>query len=802
MEKILTYKDCAKNWNEALPIGNGFMGAMCFGGPVVDRFQLNNDSLWSSGFRNRINPDAKEKMEELRKLIYDGKISEAEYLASEAYCAIPDYQAHYEMLGDLYLIPDSPVKLRASELWKHRVPEMSAECSEYERALDLFSGIHRVNYRMNFGGETGESKLISREAFVSYDYRVLAIKNTGAGARIILERDSDIAYRRPDEKTVLFFGKIGSDGVKYAAAVRVSKGLIKITGKTLFCDDDAEIFVASDTDFYHQNPENYVLSCLNAAERAGYDKIRKTHVSDFETLMNRCTLEISTPSESVETRNLPINERLRLVREGATDLGLVNLTFAFGRYLLISSSRPGSLPANLQGIWADGFNPAWGSKYTININAEMNYWLAENCNLSEFHMPLFELLKRMIPRGREMAEKMYGARGFMAHHNTDMWGDCAPQDTWISATSWQLGAVWLCLHVMEHFRYTRDIKFAAEYMPVFKEAALFIEDTVIRVKEGRPVGPDELKTADRRPERKAEDFENAAGDDYILELCPTISPENTYRLPNGEEGNMCHGATMDSQILREFFRGIREIGKALEEEKNKADKAGFEELSDMENVLLSEQEKRCYEAILSHLPTETVAPNGTIQEWTEPYEEVEPGHRHISHLFGVFPGTSINYGSEIMKAAEATLNRRLSFGGGHTGWSRAWIVNEWARMRKGENAGADIQKYLEKSVLDNMFDNHPPFQIDGNFGIAAGIAECLLQSHNGEITILPALPSCWTDGAVRGLRARGGITADLSWKNGKLLEAVFTADSNTEIRLSGGKKMTLKKGERTIIKSE
>ena len=814
----LWYRQPAKIWEEALPLGNGRLGAMVFGNIEAERVQVNEESVWYGGKKDRVNPDAKEWLPEVRRLIREGHISAAQELMGTVLTGCPAGENPYQTLGDVKLyFKHEGVKKEDAESPDVAPSSLSPENVHYRRSLSLDEGICRTQY------EIGGVKY-SRECFISKpaDCMILRLLASEAGRISFTLKQERKYFFKGVKKTygtqltpgevdavktgseangVVLFGRPGEDGHAFVMMTKcqVKGGKRKVLGESLIVEgaDEAILYFGAVTQYLHPG-KNYVeleeILCrqLEQIMKKDYETLREEHVADHGALFGRVCLklqeddqaavhsrtakpkatdetqwaeELSTEDEGCRVWELPTDERLRRIQDGGMDLGLEELLFDFGRYLMIAGSRPDNLPLTLQGIWNKDFTPPWESKYTININLEMNYWPAEICNLSECHLPILTLLKKMVPNGRVVAREMYGCRGIVAHHNTDMHGDCAPQDLWLPATYWPMGIAWLCTHLWTHYRYTLDEKFLAEAFPIMAESALYFVDAL-------------------------EPWE-----DYFV-TNPSCSPENTYLMPNGDHGCVCFGPTMDNQIIRDLFMICLESHEILGEA---ADQVQIPDLEDMQDLMNALRE------MLPHIPPTRIGTDGRVMEWVEEYQELEPGHRHVSQLYGLFPSNQITVDGtpELAKAARKTLEERLSHGGGHTGWSRAWIMNHYAKLWDGEAAHEHILKMLAQSTYPNLFDKHPPFQIDGNFGASSAIAQMLVQSDKDRVVLLPALPKAWESGSVKGLCLDGNAVIDLAWKDGRLTkcEILCKGDSyQTLIKYDKeAYKISLAKGQKTSV---
>ncbi len=730
------YDKPAAFWHEALPVGNGRLGGMVYGGPVHETVKLNEDSIWSGKHLDRVNPDARENLPKIRSLIREGNIQEAQRLAMYALSGTPNSERSYQPAGECYLN-------------MHHTGEISC----YRRELDLEKGVARTSYQT-------EGTNYYREILVSAPDQCMVIHlgtedgQTAFSFDCLLGRNHNCTNEvsRRGGNTILFTADTGKEGISFCTALRLETegGSVRVIGEHLIAEDvrEAWLYLDVETSFRQEDPAAACLFRLEEAAAKGGKKLTEDHCEDFSALFNRLKLHFDRTEGTWETSSgeilpvevLPTDERLRRVQAGQEDMGLMELYFQYGRYLLISSSRPGSLPANLQGIWNDQMYPVWDSKFTININTQMNYWPAGSGSLTECQLPLFDLLERLKESGRDTAERMYGCRGSVAHHNTDLYADSAPQDHCITSTFWVMGEAWLATHIWEQYLYTGDKEFLKEHFDVLEQCVLFFYDFLVEGKDGK------------------------------LVTSPSMSPENTYRREDGTLGVLCESAVMDTEILTELFTDYIAACRTLGLEAEKAERA---------------------EAVMARFPDLKIGKWGQLMEWMEDYDEPEPGHRHISHLYGVYPGSSISWDRtpELMKAAKVSLERRLASGGGHTGWSRAWIIGLWAHFRDGKKAYENLQAILTMGTYPNLMDNHPlgerdyVFQIDGNLGACAAVLEMLAYSRPDRLELLPAVTEETSGGSVSGLGLRSGGTLSMEWRKGRVKRLSILPGRTTELTL-------------------
>ncbi|WP_084579193.1 glycoside hydrolase family 95 protein [Sphingomonas azotifigens] len=737
---LLWYRQPATKWTEALPVGNGRLGAMVFGGTDVERLQLNEGTLWAGGPYDPVNPKAREALAKVRALVFDGKIAEAEALTNDALLGRPKTQMPYQALGNLLL----------------RSPGLG-DAQGYRRELDLDAAVATTRFTAN-----GVEHVRRVVASVPDQLIAVRIEASGKGKlELDLALDSPhagatLAAASPDQ--LLLTGHNGAsagvDGaLRFAARLLVQPegGRVAASdhGIAVRGADSVTLLLAMATSFRRfddvsGNPEALTAATLAAARRKSFQRIAADASAAHRRLFRRVTLDLGTTEAAAEPTDLRVRQS-----QTRADPALAALYFAYARYLLIACSQPGGQPATLQGLWNDSLAPPWGSKYTVNINTEMNYWPAHSTNLTECAAPLVTLVRELAITGARTAREMYGARGWVCHHNTDGWRATAPIDgaAW---GMWPTGGAWLCTHLWEQYDYTRDRAFLASVYPLMAGSARFFLDTLVQ---------------DPRTGH--------------LVTNPSISPENQH----GHGGALCAGPTMDMAILRDLFAQTAKAATIL----------------GIDSGMVAE-----LRAAAARLAPYRIGRQGQLQEWQEDWDADAPEqqHRHVSHLYGLYPSHQISVAGtpDLAAAARRSLETR---GDRATGWATAWRINLWARLRDGDRAHAILNFLLgPERTYPNLFDAHPPFQIDGNFGGAAGIVEMLLYSAGDTIELLPALPTAWPTGSATGLRARGACTVDLHWRDGRLARAVLLPErSGTREVRCGGERRTVRlvAGRRLVL---
>ena len=735
-EDLLWYNQPAKNWNEALPLGNGKLGVMVFGNTSIERIQLNDDSMWPNESADWNEPEGNKKdLEKIRTLLFAGNNEEADSLFVEKFSRKGVIRSH-QTLGDLFIDLD------------HQ------NITDYKRELNISTASSKISYKSN-------GFLITEQVFVSHPHKAIIIKLTsdapeGLNAKIRLSRPQDNGFATAksfttDNNFLLMQGEVTQrggkfdsepapilGGVKFETSLKINnEGGVVQKGKDyleLKKVKSATLYLVSNSSYYFEEYSKQNKIDMAAIDLKSFEDIKTAHIEDYQKLYSRLTFQLGNN----DLDSIPTNQRIERIKKNNIDVGLESLLFKFGRYLLISSSREGTNSANLQGLWNDKIQAPWNADYHLNINLQMNYWLADMTNLGELNNPLFDYIDKLVENGKVTATKNFSCSGTFIPHATDLWAS-----TWLRAPTayWGCsvgGGGWLIQHYWQHYEYTRDHKFLKERaFPAMQEVTKFYSDWIIE---------------DPR--------------DGKLISTPSTSPENRFYNDKGKPVASCLGSAMDQQIIYEVFDNYLKACNILQI------KNAF-----VEKVVQQKEQLR---------PGFVIGDNGRILEWDRPYKETEPGHRHMSHLYGFHPGNTVTKekNPEIIEAVKKTLDYRLENGGAGTGWSRAWLINCSARLFDGEMAHEHIQLLLKKSISNNLFDMHPPFQIDGNLGYTAGVTEMLLQSHEtNTVRILPALPKLWKNGHVTGLKARGGLTLDIYWSNNLLDNVIIKSKFQNKFKL-------------------